>query len=111
MDTTNSNDKKSPPGDGDSRIDAEPTPLRTRIVRTLAREGPCRFKTLVEATEPATESALSQTLDRLRAERLVRQSVARTWPRYQLTEAGRTFVRREGQRWVGAADALTEGDR
>jgi DNA-binding transcriptional ArsR family regulator len=108
---TNSKDKKSPPGGDDARIDAELTLLRTRIVRTLAREGPCRFKTLVETTEPATESALSQALEGLRAERLVQQSVARKWPRYRLTEAGRAVVRREAQRWVGVADALTEADR
>lgn len=112
MHTTNCKNKKSPTGgDDDPRIDAELTPLQTRIVRVLAREGPCRFKTLVKQIEPAVESALSQALDDLQRHTLVQQSATHTWPRYQLTEAGRTVVRREAQRWVAAADALTEGER
>jgi DNA-binding HxlR family transcriptional regulator len=114
MDTTNYSDKKSPPGDDDPRIDAELTPLQASIVRVLACEGPCRFRTLVEQIEPAVESALSQALDDLQGHTLVQQSATctwvHTWPRYRLTEAGRAVVRREAQRWVGAADALTEGD-
>lgn len=108
MDTTNCKNKKSPTGDDDSHINAELTLLQTRIVRVLAREGPCRFKTLVKQIEPAVESALSQALNDLQRHTLVQQSATHTWPGYQLTEAGRTFVRREAQRWVGAADALTE---
>jgi len=111
MDTTNSNDKKSPPGGDDSRIDAEPTPLRTRTVRTLAREGPCRFKTLVGATEPCVESALSQALNNLQTKALVQQSTAHKWPRYRLSKDGEIYVRRKAQRWVNAAEAVTEDGR
>jgi DNA-binding HxlR family transcriptional regulator len=112
MHTTNPSNKKSPPkGDDGPRIDAELTPLQTRIVRALARDGPCRFKTLVETTEPTMEGALSQSLNALQAQQLVRQSTARTWPRYHLSESGRMIVAREARRWVGAANALTEGER
>jgi DNA-binding HxlR family transcriptional regulator len=112
MHTTNYSDKKSPTGgDDETRIDIELTPLQTRIVRALARDGPCRFKTLVGLTEPAVESALTQALDNLQRKALVQQSTAHKWPRYRLSKDGEIYVRREAQRWVNAAEAVTEDER
>lgn len=112
MHTTNCKNKKSPTdGDDDPRIDTELTPLQSRVVRALARWGPCRFETLVETTEPCVESALSQALDALQEQQLVQQSTAHKWPRYRLSETGQVIVRREAQRWVGAAEAVTEAER
>ena len=112
MHTTNRSTKKSPTDGGDDpRINTELTPLQTRVVRALARDGPCRFKTLVGATEPAVESALTQALNNLQRKALVQQSTARKWPRYRLSKDGEIYVRREAQRWVNAAEAVTEDDR